>query len=250
MQFLTGKVGPTAWNVWDSLFHKNDGDHAVLIAGFATPRAFVTDELLVPIAEWMRHAPSRKISIFIGLTPKVGEERTKLAGGIAKVLGTLLGHLDEQARLRVQIHLVPHLHAKAYAIYEGDPLDFNVGESRCLKLLLGSSNLSLTAFTINLELDVYMARPADADCLDGAAAALKKLLLAVHFGRSEAERSLIPILDIPDSEVGAMSGVDVAFYNELTRCMWAVESDLAMTKVQETDEALQQHSDEILKEND
>lgn len=236
MQFLIGKVGPTAWNIWENLFDERDGTHALVIAGYATPSPFTTSELLPPIIQWMKHSRDRELLMFIG----VQEEGSKAQNAESRartldLLSGLLGQLDEDLRRQVHIHLVPGLHAKAYAVYEGHPLNAADSDASCLRLMLGSSNVSYTAFASNYELDVYLYRPHDALALDGAAQALKKMLLAIYFGTTESEPPPIQEVIVEDSEVGSLWGADQAFYDELCRRAVEVQESLALAALRAED---------------
>lgn len=247
MQFLAGKVGPTVWNMWESLFNEKEGTHALIIAGFFTPRKFVTDELLVPIANWMQKGSQRELSVFIGLTPIDGDERTKIVDSLIEVLANLLGRLEESERSRVHIHLVPYLHAKAYAIYEGNPRDFCSRESSCLKLLMGSSNLSLTAFANNFEFDAYLTRPEDAEALDNAASMLQRLIETIYFGRTENDQPSIDCLDVYECEIGSIWGVNMDFYDALRLRMNEVSNKLSSSEYREIERFERQQSEACLK---
>lgn len=216
MLFLTGNVGPTAWNIWPNLFHEKVGTHALIMVGYATPSNFVTDELLAPIIQWMSYAPRRNLSIYFGLEAdvardKIAEQRTN----IIAIMKLILETLQPSHRKNVHIHLIPNLHAKIYAIYDEHPLNANAQpEAGCRKLLMGSSNLSYTAFSKNFEFDVYMRAPEDEAHLNDAAYEIKKLLGMIHFG-TEPKPTMINLLEVEDSLIGEIWGADSLFYEDI-----------------------------------
>lgn len=249
--YLCGSPGVTSpWSAWQMLFHRDEGDEAVIFTGYlsgGTTENGWRDDIIEDIVRWLTYKRRnelhrRRLSVFVGSWNDVSTYNRTVT-----MLARLLANIGRENRKFVTIGEIPSLHIKASAVFNTES-----GSAQCIRLLTGSSNLthSTMAAGNNIELDAYFCSK-----IDGA-----KILNEYGRALSEVKAKCIVSMQNQAPAVGTIladeplvarfvysSSDGRKFYDDVEREMFDIETELESSRARTKQREMNEASEECLR---